>query len=118
MIAMVGNSLISNSCTLGGRIYPLRNHLPFEMAMNFEFAIVGNTIDELSRIRSEAAKSNIVFIGDSSQGTITGGTAMLGLSVKGFYGIAGNKMMVTVIDKPSTRSWAQMKAMLKSFIEK
>ena len=86
--------------------------------MNFEFVMTGNIMDELSRIKSEAAKSNVAFIGDTREGTITGGTVTLGLSINGIYGITGNKMSVTILNKPSIRSWGQIRTMLKTLIEK
>jgi hypothetical protein len=86
--------------------------------MNFEFAIAGNPTEELNRIKAEAAKDRIAFIGDSKEGTFTGGTAMLGLSINGIYGIAGKRMLITIYSKPSTRSWTQIKTMLKGYIER
>jgi hypothetical protein len=85
--------------------------------MNFEFKLRGNPSEELPRIKSEAAKQNITFIGDSREGSFAGGTAMLDLAIKGIYGVAGNKLMITVYDKPSTQSWDHVRTMLKNFIE-
>jgi len=86
--------------------------------MNFEFSIRGSPSEELRRIRTEAAKSDIVFVGDASEGTFAGGTAALGFSIRGIYGISGNKMLVTILDKPIDGSWTQVKTMLKNFIER
>ena len=86
--------------------------------MNYEFTIKGNPSEELRRIKSAAAKKSVVFVGDSKEGTFIGGSTGLALSLKGIYGISGDKMLVTIIDKPATSSWTQVKTMLKNFIER
>jgi len=86
--------------------------------MNFEFAIAGNPVEELDRIKAEAAKDRIIFVGDCKEGTFCGGTAALGLSISGIYGIAGKRMLITIYHKPSSRSWTQIKTMLKNYIER
>jgi len=88
------------------------------VAINFEFELRGNPSEELPRIKAEAAKHNITFIGDAREGSFIGGTAMLDLAIKGIYGVAGNKLLVTVFDKPSTQSWEHVRTMLKNFIER
>ena len=94
------------------------NSLQAEVAINFEFKLRGNPSEELPRIKAEAAKHNITFIGDAREGSFIGGTAMLDLAIKGIYGIAGDKLLVTVFDKPSTQSWEHVRTMLKNFIER
>lgn len=86
--------------------------------MNYEFKIKGNPSEELRRIKVEAAKRQITFVGDAKEGTFAGGAATLGLSLNGIYNIAGNRMLVTIINKPSTSSWNQIKTTLKNFIER
>ena len=86
--------------------------------MNFEFSLLGNPSEELSRIKSEAARNNFIFIGDAKEGSFTGGAAMLNLNIRGSYIVAGNKLLVTVFDKPLTQSWENVKTLLKRFIEK
>lgn len=86
--------------------------------MNYEFTFRGNPSEELRRIKSKAADDHIDFVGDTKEGTFAGGAATLGDCLNGIYGIVDNRIFVTVLNKPPSSSWNQVKNMLKGFIEK
>lgn len=87
------------------------------MAKKFTFLLKGDLAVKLEQIKAAAAKSGVFFSGDLKSGWFQGGISALGLGINGTYGIVGNKITVTVDEKPSIYSWEGIGARLGGFVE-
>ena len=83
----------------------------------FEFTIVGDPSRKLARIKLLAAQKRVTFRGGLGSGTFSGGISLLGMGVRGSYSIAGDKITVNVIEKPSSYSWERVESELRGFVE-
>ena len=87
------------------------------MAMKFTFVLKGDPAIKLEQIKAAAAKRGVFFSGDLKSGRFKGGVSALGLGISGTYRIVGNKITVTVNEKPSIYSWADIGSRLRGFVE-
>lgn len=90
------------------------------MAKKFEYGLLGDRAMRLTRIKQKAAEKEILLEGDLTRGKFSGGASLpfVGdLTVKGRYKIVGDKIIVTVLRKPSLYTWDQIDSMIRGFIE-
>ena len=87
------------------------------MARKFTFTLRGDPAVKLEQIKAAAARSSVFFSGDLRGGRFQGGMSALGLGVTGTYRIVGDKITVTVDEKPSIYSWEEIGAKLRGFVE-
>ncbi|UCE90868.1 MAG: hypothetical protein JSV90_05415 [Methanobacteriota archaeon] len=90
------------------------------MAKKFEYSLRGDRAMKLTQIKQKAGEKEVLFEGDLKRGKFSGGASLpfVGdMTVRGRYRIVGDKIIVTVLKKPSLYTWDQIDSMMKGFIE-
>lgn len=87
----------------------------------FEFTLQGDVSAKLEQIKRAAAAKRVSFQGDIRKGSFHGGVSIPLLGIKevidGSYTITGDRIRVTVREKPSSYSWEKVESELRGFIE-
>jgi len=87
--------------------------------MNYTFTMHGDPSQKLERIKTLAAQKGVTFNGNLKSGTFYGGIRIFGINkrISGSYTISGNRITVSVTEKPDSYTWDKIESELRGFIE-
>jgi hypothetical protein len=83
----------------------------------FEITVKGDPKCKLDQIKKVARMSKVNFRGDVHKGSFSGGPYVMGFHIafKGSYVLDGDKLTITVLEKPSLISWEQVGQGIKEY---
>lgn len=83
----------------------------------YEVTVKGDAKCKLDQIRKMARMSKMFFRGDEHKGSFNGGPYVLGFHIafKGSYVLEGDKLTITILEKPSLISWEQIGEVIKEY---
>ena len=79
------------------------------MPKSFTYDLKSDPAEALERAKQAAAESGAVFQGDSTRGTFAGS------GVSGVYAMDGQRVVITVVDKPWYAPWSVIQTELSKF---
>ena len=86
------------------------------MVERFVFPFSGDKAAKLRQVKAHAAKRGFTFVGDTQAGEFSG-TTIVG-RVSGAYSISGEKITVTITQRPSLLSVRRIKDEFVKFLRK
>jgi hypothetical protein len=94
-------------------------HVGADMQRLYELKYAGDIGEYVETIRKVASKYSVKFTGDASSGSFcsSGLAKAIGIKFKGNYRIEGSRVLVTVLEKPSSFAWSAIDSMIGGLLE-